>query len=80
MRLWIKNSSGEQDATLTMAFIGFVIVLAKVLLSGVVVTLAGSTVSFGSIDAAVVAAVLTPTLGAYVARKHSDNVATSKEV
>lgn len=70
--MWIKNTEGKKDAVLTMTLMGFIVILLKVALSGVTVTLLESSFSFGSVDALVVAAVLTPTLGAYVARRHTD--------
>lgn len=71
--MWITNSSGKKDAVLTMAVIGFVVVIIKVLLAGFSITTAGKTVySFGSIDATLVGAILTPTLGAYVTRRYMD--------
>jgi hypothetical protein len=73
MSLWIKNTDGERDAVLTMALLGFIIVLVKVLLAGVVLTWSETrTFTFGTIDAATIAAVLAPTLGAYVARRYTD--------
>lgn len=58
---------------LTVAIVSLVVVLGKVLFSGVVLTLAGQSVTFGTIDAMSIAAILTPTLSAYVARKYSDS-------
>ena len=72
MILWIKNTSGKEDAVLTMTFIGFLVVIFKVLFAGVVLKVAGHEITFGTIDAAVIGALLTPTLGAYVARKYTD--------
>lgn len=70
--MWMKNSDGKKDAVLTMAFMGFIVVLVKILIGGVSIKLANHDVSLGVIDAATVGAVLTPTLGAYVARKYTD--------
>lgn len=70
MLLWIKNTDGKEDAMLTMAFITLFVVLLKVALGGVVV----GVVSFGGIDSGTIAALLTPTLGAYVARRYTDKV------
>ena len=67
---WLKNSDGNPDAVLTMAFIGFVVVLLKVFLSGV--TIMGTDVSLGVIDATTIGAVLVPTLGAYISRRYTD--------
>lgn len=73
MKLWINNTSGSPDAMLTMALMGFIVALTKFLLSGFVLTIeAGHTINFGEVDAASIAALLTPTLGAYVARRHTD--------
>ena len=71
--LWIKNTAGKEDAVLTMSFFAFVGVMVKFLFSGVSVSLsAGHSFSFGTVDAGVIAAILTPTLGAYVARRHTE--------
>lgn len=70
--MWIKNSDGKKDAVLTMALIGFLVVCIKVLFAGAVLDLGVRTISIGTIDAATVAAILTPTLGAYVSRKYTD--------
>lgn len=70
--MWIKNTDGKKDAVLTMTLMGFLVILAKVLLGGVEIEVAGAKYAFGTIDGAVVAAVLTPTLGAYVARRYTD--------
>jgi hypothetical protein len=78
MNFWMKNTDGERDAILTMAFIGFIVVLIKVLLSGVVI--GGKDLSLGSIDAATIGAVLAPTLGAYVARRYTDRKFVAPEV
>lgn len=67
-----KNSSGKKDAVLTMAVVGFGFVLVKVLLAGVSLQFAGKEFGFGSIDGSVIAAILTPTLGAYVSRRYTD--------
>lgn len=70
--LWMKDTSGNKSATLTFAAGGFVIAAAKFLLSGTVLVLASRKIEFGAVDAASIAAILTPTLGAYVARRHTD--------
>jgi hypothetical protein len=63
-----KNSKGEKDAILTITIIAFVVVITKFLLSGV--SLGGF--SFGEVDSSSIAALLTPTLGSYVARQYTD--------
>ena len=70
--MWMKNSDGKKDAVLTMAFFGFIVVLVKVILSGLTLTINDTVIHAGTIDAAMVAAILTPTLGAYVSRKYTD--------
>lgn len=77
--IWIKNTNGKKDAVLTMALIGFVVVLIKILFSGMTVEIMDRSVNFGSIDGAVVAAILTPTLGAYIARRYTDTVHGDKK-
>lgn len=68
MNIWMRNTEGKRDAVLTMTFMGFVVVLLKFLMAGV--TLFGF--SAGEVDASMIAAILTPTLGAYVARRYTD--------
>ena len=75
MSLWIKKSDGTPDASLTIAMVTMAVVLIKVLLAGAAI----GPFSFGSIDAGVIAALLTPTLGAYVARRYTDANAPVKE-
>ncbi len=64
----LENSDGKKDAMLTMAAAGFAMILLKLLLSGAAI----GSVSFGELDAGIVAALLTPTLGSYVARRYTD--------
>jgi hypothetical protein len=68
----LKNSSGKKDAVLTMAVVGFAFCLLKVLLAGVTIAIAGRTFDCGTIDGTSIAAILTPTLGAYVGRRYTD--------
>lgn len=65
------NSRGRPDALLTFAAAGVVVVLGKLLLAGVTISAAGRTVSLGAIDTGAIAAVLTPLLGAYTAKRIS---------
>lgn len=72
MKLWIKNTSGKPDAMLTFAVAGLGVVLTKFLMTGISLTFGGHPMDFGTIDGTSIAAILTPTLGAYVARRHTD--------
>ncbi len=66
--IWIKNTDDKHDAVLTMAVLAFLLCLVKVALNGV----------FGTIDAGIIAALLTPTLGAYVARRYTTAMAAKE--
>ena len=68
MNWMVRNSEGKRDAVLTMTLMGFVVVLVKFIMAGV--TVAGF--SAGEVDASMIAAILTPTIGAYVARRYTD--------
>lgn len=70
--LWIRNTNGKPDAVLTMVFVGFVIVMFKVLCSGSI-TILGNAYSSSGIDPETILAVLTPTFGAYVGRRWTDS-------
>ncbi len=70
---WFKNSDGKKDAMLSFAVVGFGVVIVKVLLGGGSFQYgAGHVFTFGAIDATVIAAILGPTLGSYVMRRHTD--------
>lgn len=80
MTLWLRNTSGKKDAVLTLAVATVVVVLLKVLAAGISVTIAAKTYALGSMpDGGVIASLLTPTLGAYVARRHTDANAPKKD-
>jgi hypothetical protein len=69
MNIWLKHPrTNKEDTMLTLAVASTLVVLVKFIFSGVVL----GDVSLGTIDAGVVAAILTPTLGSYVARKYTD--------
>lgn len=72
MGFWIKNTDGKPDAILTLSIVGFVTILVKLLFSGLTLTFKGKEVGIGNIDGSSIAAILTPTLGAYVARRYTD--------
>ena len=65
---WITNTNGKPDAMLTLGVISLGVILLKFFLS----EMSFGTVIFGQLDGMVVASILTPTLGAYVARRHTD--------
>ncbi len=70
MNIFIKHPrSKKPDAMLTFSLWTVLVVLGKVLLNGIFITVLDYTLNFGTIDAALAAAVLTATLGAYVGRK-----------
>jgi hypothetical protein len=72
MKLWITNTEGKPDAILTMTFIGFIVILLKYVVSDVTLNILSFSLNFGNVDAASMAALLAPTLGAYVARRFTD--------
>ena len=75
MNIWINHPrSKKPDTMLTLAVASVLIVLIKFAFSGVEI----GSVSLGTIDAGVIAAILTPTLGSYVARKYTDK--SKKEI
>jgi len=74
MNLWLKHPrSGEPDTMLTLSTLSTLTVLVKFLLNDVVLNILGNTYKLGTVDAGVIAAILTPTLGAYVMRKMKDS-------
>ena len=74
MSLWIKHPrSGTEDTMLTLGVLASLSAIGKFLLNGVAIQVADKTINFGTVDATLIAAILTPTLGAYVARKYTSN-------
>ena len=65
---WIKNTQGKPDSMLTLGIVSLSVVLLKFFLSD----MSYGPMVFGQLDGAVVAAILTPTLGAYIARRYTD--------
>lgn len=72
---WLKNSDGKEDSMLTLGVVSLGVVLMKFFLSD----MSFGPVVFGQLDGMVVAAILTPTLGAYVARRYTDKGSKGKE-
>lgn len=76
MKFWITNpGTGDEDTMLTLAVYSLAIILIKFLGS----EMTFGPVTFGNLDGAVVASILTPTLGAYVARRYTDNKTKDKD-
>lgn len=73
--MWIKNSDGKEDSMLTLGCISLGVVLLKFFLS----EMSFGPIVFGQLDGMVVAAILTPTIGAYVARRYTDAVVAKKD-
>lgn len=66
---WIKDTDGNPSATLSFAIVAFLVVITKVLFGGMSVVLGNQTFTLMPIDAGTIGALLTPTLGSYVARR-----------
>ncbi|HEU5118692.1 MAG TPA: hypothetical protein VFT74_19010 [Isosphaeraceae bacterium] len=67
--MFITDTSGNKSLTATLAVVGFFVTMLKLLLSGASISIGSFSYSFGNIDAAMIAAVLTPVLGTYTARR-----------
>jgi len=65
---WITNTNGKPDAILTLSVVTLGVVLFKFFVS----EMSFGPIVFGQIDGGTIAALLTPTLGAYVARRYTD--------
>lgn len=69
--MYLKDSNGNKSLTTTISVVAFVVVMLKVLFGGGSITVGSFAYSFGDIDAAMIAAIFGPTLGAYVFRRHT---------
>lgn len=72
---WVKNTKGKDDAMLTLSVISLAVILFKIIFAN----LTFGEVTLGGVDGTTIAAVLAPTLGAYVARRHSDRSKDNKD-
>ena len=73
---WINHPrKNEPDAILTFSTYAFLGCLFKFIFNGVTI----GTVNFGTVDAILIGSILTPTLAAYFARKHSDNTTKTED-
>lgn len=80
MSLWLKHPrTGEADTMLTLGVLASLSAIGKFLLNGVAIEIADKTVNFGTVDATLIAAILTPTLGAYVVRKYKNSPDAAKK-
>ncbi len=71
MKFWLTNPGNKKpDTMLTLATYSLVVILIKFIFSEITV----GPVTFGQLDGAVIAAILTPTLSAYVARRYTEKV------
>ena len=78
--MWIKNTSGKEDAMLTFAFWAFVIVTLNILLATFAhISYADFKISFQGMDASSMTAYLGATFTAYVTRRWTDKKFDKKE-
>ncbi len=68
--MWIKNTSGKEDAMLTFAVIAFVVVIFRIVFEGLHVSI-GTYINFvlQKIDDSTILSILGPTLLAYFGRR-----------
>lgn len=70
--MWIKHPrTGKEDTMLTAAIAGFVFV-SVLTMTALVMAIVTKNVEFLKYVATIDAAILTPTVAAYTARKHTD--------
>jgi len=80
MKPWIDHPRTKKpDAMLTLAVWSTLVCLGKLLLNGVSVEILDKVINFGTIDSGLIAAMLAPTLGAYIARKFKDSPKTEQD-
>lgn len=69
---WIKNSKSKPDAMLTFAFVAFIVVLLKYVVSDSSLVIKDFNVNFDDFDSGAATVLLTATLGSYVGRRWQD--------
>lgn len=72
--IWVNHPRlGKPDAMLTLAVLATLTCIVKFLFNEVTFVVHGMTVNCGHVDSLAYGALLTPTLGAYAARKWKDS-------
>lgn len=70
----MTSTDGKKSSTLTIVWLAFLAVILKFLVSGISLKIGATIIfSFGVIDGGTVAAILTPTLAAYVGRRYTES-------
>ena len=68
--MWIKHPNTKRySATLSFSVYALIACLGKFLLNGVTIQILDKNINFGTVDSALIAAILTPTLLTYVSKK-----------
>ncbi len=67
----LTDTGGNKSLTHTLCIVAFIVVMVKVVIGGASVAIGGFSYSFGTIDSLSIAAILSPVLGAYVARRYT---------
>lgn len=70
--MWMKNTDGKKDSTLTFSAIAFLVVMVKVLLGGTQLSIGAWDITVQPVEADVVAALLGCTMGTYAVRRYTD--------
>ena len=71
--MWVKNTSGKDDAMLTFAVISFAVVTLNLLLSTFAnIETSNFSITFNALDSGSMTAYLAATFGAYVTRRWTD--------
>jgi hypothetical protein len=80
MNLWINHPRTQNpSATLTFSVYSLIICLGKFLLNGVEIHIMDKAFNFGTVDASLIAAILTPTLLSYVSKKFKPGQQTEEK-
>ncbi len=72
---WLKNTDGKPDAVLTFSAVSLAVILVKFIFSEITI----GPLAMGNLDAGVIAAILTPCLGSYCARRYTDKLNPNKD-
>lgn len=69
---FIKNTDNQPDTALTMLVIAFIILMGKIIVSGMIAVIGDKTLTFGILDGGLFAGVITPLAALYGFRRHTD--------
>ncbi len=69
---WVKSGDGHEDPVLTMLWLGFIVIIFRVIVSDLTIKVFGQSLSFKPLDPLIIGAFFAPLLTAFVANHYNN--------